>query len=112
MAQRDRQRRELDLVVYIGYILCDRFLSASVSVFPDDDRYHADPSEHLELGHAGGIQFRNRCAYYADCMVSKLQRGKYRQPYEQDGSLREMVPTYMRGVVPHFGRISRYPLLY
>ena len=58
------------------------------------------------------MMFRNRCAYYADCMVSKLQRGKYRQPHEQDGSIREMVPTYMRSVVPHFGRISRYPLLY
>lgn len=79
------------MVVHPRYILCDRVLSAPFGLFPDDDRYHADAAEYVELVDADRIRSRYRCTNYADCMAGKLQRGEYREVIEQDADLREMV---------------------
>ena len=75
-------------------------------IFPDDDRYHADTSEHMELDYADGVRFGNGRSYYADCMAGKLQRSEHRKPHQQDGSVRKMVPPYMRSAVPCVRRVS------
>ena len=112
MAERDGQQGELVVVVYTGYFLRDCFLSAPFGLFPDDDRYHTYATEHMELGDADSVRFGDRSAYYADCVAGKLQRREYRQPHEQDGDFREMVPAYMRGAVLGIRRVSDDPLFH
>lgn len=75
------------MVVYPGYFLRDCLLPSPSGLFSDDDRYHADVAQFVELVDARGLRFGYGSSYHADCVAGKLQCREHRQTDQQTAVL-------------------------